>query len=254
MKNFIRYARYYDLLYRDKDYKEEVDYVDRLITRYSGRQNKTLLDIGCGTGNHDSGFVKKGYKVAGIDRSREMISIAKNRFSAENRLEFSIRDVSNFSLRKKFDIAVSLFHVMDYLPVNEVFLESLINIRKHLKKGGLFIFDFWYGPAVLAQRPVKKIKEVQDINIKIKRIATPKMHFDENTVDVDYRTVVLNKNNGLTKVVSERHKMRYFFLPELHFMLREAGFRIVKSLKWLSVKEGPTPKSWSGVIVAQRIK
>lgn len=252
MKNFVKYARYYDLLYRDKDYKKEADYVDSLIRRYSGKRNKTLLDVGCGTGGHAIWFAKKEYRVVGIDKSREMISTARERLSDDNRVEFKVLDASRFSLPRKFDIAVSLFHVMSYLTTNEAFVESLANIRSQLKKGGLFIFDFWYGPAVLAQRPARRIKEASDAFVAIRRVATPKINFNENTVDVDFRSEVLNKNNQSAQVIRERHKMRYFFLPELDFMLRNAGFKIVKSLKWLSLKEGLTPKSWSGVIIAKR--
>jgi len=32
---FADYARYYDLLYKDKDYEGEADYVDGLIRRFS---------------------------------------------------------------------------------------------------------------------------------------------------------------------------------------------------------------------------
>lgn len=252
MKNFVKYARYYDLFYRDKDYKKEADYVDSLIRRYSGKRNKTLLDVGCGTAGHAICFVKKGYRVVGIDKSREMISIAKKRFSEEKRAEFSVRDVSSFSSRKKFDIAVSLFHVMSYLTSNKGFMESLTNIRSQLKKGGLFIFDFWYGPAVLTQRPTKRIKEVSDEFAAIRRFATPKINIDQNTVDIDYKSVILNKNNRLNKVIREKHTMRYFFLPELYLMLGIAGFKVLKCLKWMSLKEGLSENSWSAVIIARK--
>jgi SAM-dependent methyltransferase len=251
MKNFVKYARYYDLLYRDKNYKKEVDYAHSLIRRYSRKRNKTLLDVGCGTGGHAVWLAKKGYKIVGIDRSPEMISIARDKLLDDNGVEFKVLDASKSSLRRKFDIAVSLFHVMSYLTTNEVFAKSL-KIHKQLKKGGLFIFDFWYGPAVLAQRPAKKIKSVYDAIVSVRRVAEPNINLNQNTVDIDYKSSVLSKDNRLVKVIRERHTLRYFFLPELDFMLRNAGFKIVSSLKWLSLKEGPTPKSWSAVIIAKR--
>lgn len=252
MKNFVKYAEYYDLFYQDKGYKKETGYVDSLIRRYCGKHNKTLLDVGCGTGGHAIWFVKKGYKVFGIDRSREMIALAKGKFSQDNRAEFSIQDACSFSSRRKFDIAVSLFHVMSYLTANEVFVESLVNIHNHLKKGGLFIFDFWHGPAVLTQRPEKRMKRASDEFTAIKRCASPKINLNQNTVDIDYTNTVTSKNNGLTKVIRERHTMRYFFLPELYLMLGIAGFKVVKILKWMSFKEGVSEGSWSGVVIARK--
>ncbi len=252
MKNFLKYARYYDLLYRDKDYAKETDYVDGLIKRYSGKRNKSLLDIGCGTGGHAFWFVKKGYRVAGIDRSREMISLARKRLAKDNHAEFSVQDAVNFSLKAKFDAAVALFHVMSYLTANEEFVKSLVNIRNQLKKGGLFIFDFWYGPSVLAQRPVKRRKVAGDAFAIVRRFATPKINFSQDTVDIDYKNAVLNKKSGLTKVFRERHTLRYFFLPELYLMLGTAGFRVIKCLQWMSFKKGLSEDSWSGVIIARK--
>lgn len=252
MNNFVKYARYYDLLYRDKDYKKETDYVDSLIKRYSRRSVKTLFDVGCGTGGHALWFAKKGYKIVGIDKSREMISIARKAALKEDRAEFKVSDVSNLSLHKKFDVAVSLFHVMSYLTTNEKFAESLKNINSQLKKGGLFIFDFWYGPAVLAQRPSKRIKDASDELAIIRRLAVPKININQDTVDVFYKNSILSKDNKLIKIVKERHSMRYFFLPELSLMLGLAGFKMVKCLKWMSFEEGVSEDSWSGVIVAKK--
>ena len=50
MKQFGNiYSQYYDLLYSDKDYAGEVDYIIKLIKENSN-EAKTLLDMGSGTG------------------------------------------------------------------------------------------------------------------------------------------------------------------------------------------------------------
>jgi len=252
MKNFAKYSQYYDLLYKDKDYKKEVDYLDSLIRHYTGKKRIKLLNIGCGTGNHDFWFTKKGYQVVGIDKSAKMIGIAKRKNLLEHHVEFYLAKAWQFNLSKRFDIAVSLFHVMSYLTVNEIFVKSLKNIYRHLKTKGVFIFDFWYGPAVLTQRPQIRRKRIIDGKLIINRLAVPRINFSDNTVDIKYKITVLDKGKGLSEVFNENHKMRYFFLPELEFMLKHTGFKILKSLKWQSSKEKLTQDSWSGVIIAQR--
>ena len=252
MNNFLEYARYYDLLYADKNYKVEADYVDSLIRRYSARSNKNLLDIGCGTGGHALWFVKKGYAVTGLDSSRAMVSIARKRFSGEKRLEFSVQDAASFDLGRKFDIAVSLFHVMSYLTSNATLIGSLKNIHRHLRDRGLFIFDFWYGPAVITQRPKIRIKNLRSKEFMIKRTATPRINFNNDSVDIHYSLSIKSKKNNSVRRISEQHKLRYFFLPELYLALGIAGFKVVKCLKWLSFKEEVSEKSWSALIIAKK--
>lgn len=252
MKNFIQYAQYYNILYKEKDYKKEVDYVDRLIRQYSAKHNKTLLDIGCGTGNHDLWFSKKGYKVVGIDKSSEMISIAKNQKLPKPRMQFYTANACSFALKRKFDIAISLFHVMSYLTTNEVVINSLRNIYKHLKKNGLFIFDFWYGPAVLTQKPSLIVKKLMENETFIKRTAIPKINFNDNIVDIHYQIEIKNRINNLKKAFTERHVMRYFFLPELYLMLEMTGFKALNCLEWMSLEKGASEDSWSGVIIAKK--
>ena len=60
MDAFGAYARYYDLLYRDKDYPAEARYLHELIQRHApGAQS--ILDLGCGTGAHAAEFAELGY-------------------------------------------------------------------------------------------------------------------------------------------------------------------------------------------------
>ncbi len=72
------YAEYYNLLYAEKKYEEEVNYIDSLIKLYTKKSpaKGMLLGIGCGTGKHASLFAKKSYScVIGIDISEKMINI-----------------------------------------------------------------------------------------------------------------------------------------------------------------------------------
>ncbi|OQY98985.1 MAG: hypothetical protein B6D35_10685 [Candidatus Brocadia sp. UTAMX2] len=162
---FGDYAKYYNLLYKDKDYQTEVHYIENLIKKYAKNKVETILDIGCGTGNHDVLFAKRGYEIYGIDTSEEMINIAKSRIHNLQNINFSVGNSESFTLDKKFDVVVSLFHVMSYQIKNESLYGSLKNAYHHLKADGLFIFDFWYGPAVLTDRPSVRLKELEDASI-----------------------------------------------------------------------------------------
>ena len=78
MKAFGGYARYYDLLYRDKDYLGETEFVERLIQRHSPGARR-ILELGCGTGIHAVMLAEKGYEVTGLDLSEGMLEVAAQR-------------------------------------------------------------------------------------------------------------------------------------------------------------------------------
>jgi SAM-dependent methyltransferase len=65
---FDAYTHYYDLLYQDKNYEAEVNYIDNLLTRH-GIAGCDVLEFGSGTGRHGRLLADKGYRVTGIERS-----------------------------------------------------------------------------------------------------------------------------------------------------------------------------------------
>lgn len=234
MMVFGNYAHYYNLLYRDKDYKGEVDYIQKLITQFSTNKVESILDFGCGTGTHAYLLSQQGYYFVGVDRSQDMIDTAKTRKTEKT--EFFVGDITTINLEKQFDVIVSLFHVISYITKNEDLELFFRNISKHLKTDGLLIFDCWYGPAVLTDRPATRIKRLEDEKIKVTRIAEPVMHPNENIVDVQYEVVIEKKITKKTDRIHETHPMRYLFKPEIEQLLERYGFKLLHCEEWMTGK------------------
>lgn len=253
MKNFNIYAQYYDLLYRDKDYEAEVKYVDKLISQFMVAAGRDILDLGCGTGKHDYYLSELGYRIDGVDLSDEMISLATNNFKGNSNLRFFQGNIKEWKSpeNKKYDVVISLFHVISYQKETNEVLNAFRSAFNHLKKGGLFIYDFWYGPGVLTDKPVVRIKRLENEKIKVQRISEPVQHFNENVVDVNFDVQILDKTSGNVQNFNEVHKMRYFFLPELTFYAMETGFSRPDYLEWLGYSPLNSP-SWYGVAIQRK--
>lgn len=246
------YSKYYDLLYRDKNYQEETEYIHRLIQKYR-TYAKEILELGCGTGRHAELLSEKGYFLYGIDRSEEMVQRAERRcVGREDKLTFDCADILSLQLGKKFDAVVSLFHVMSYQVTNEALRKAFETASKHLKLKGVFIFDFWYGPAVLTDKPSVRIKRIRDEDMEVVRIAEPTMQENENYVDVDYHIIIKDLKNGTIQEKHEQHPMRYLFLPEIRLYLEMCGFELVDAIEWLTDDKPLGLTSWNGVVIARK--
>jgi len=246
------YSKYYDLLNSGKNYSIESQYVLNLIKRNSNNAF-SILDLGCGTGIHDIFFANAGFEVHGTDISQEMLDIAESRIDDNlKNLSFSRSDIRAFNFKKKFDIVVSLFHVMSYQNSNSDLIKVFSNVSNHLKKDGVFIFDFWYGPAVLSDKPHERVKHVEDEQMKITRHADPEIHIESNIVDVNYNISIENKANGEIVKKFEKHSMRYFFDPELEQLASSFNLDVIEKYEWL-LETKPNFSSWNVVWVLKKI-
>jgi SAM-dependent methyltransferase len=252
---FDAYARYYDLLYDDKDYAAEAKYVATHIRKQlPGAKN--ILELGCGTGAHAAHLARLGFDVRGIDLSVTMLARADARkatLPAEEagRLSFAYGDVRTVRTGTTYDAVISLFHVMSYQTTNADLEAAFETAAAHLTTGGLFLFDFWYGPAVLTQKPEVRVKRLADGHIKVTRIAEPVMRVNENTVDVNYTVFIEENETGKVEQLRETHRMRYLFLPEVEKALKGCGFQLLRSHAWMT-DDPLSSEDWSGFVVALR--
>jgi len=249
MKVFDKYyAQYYNLLYKDKDYESESKYIISLIKKFYP-EARNILDLGCGTGRHAKLFSDAGFNVLGVDQSIYMLNEAINK--KDDRLDFIEGDIRFLKLDKKFDVVTALFHVLSYQNTNKDVENLFKTAYNHLNKDGLFIFDFWYGPAVITQRPEVRIKELENDNIKFIRVAKPIIDFSRNVVEVNYKIFVVDKNNKTFLEHEEIHPMRFFFDPELELFIENITFKLEGKFSWLKFDK-PSENDWSVVWVVRK--
>lgn len=252
MKVFKDYAYYYNLFYENKNYQEEALQIDDILKKY-GRNISTIINFGCGTGKHDIEFSRLGYQCTGIDMSPLMIDIAKENSEKENiNIDFYVEDIRDFNLQRQYDAVLSLFHVISYQNTNQDVIKAFQMARKVLNSGGIFLFDVWYGPGVLSDKPVVRIKEIENNGKRLVRIAKPVMHDKENVVEVNYEVFVLDKQSGKVETIDEIHNMRYFFRPEVECFLENTGFRLIENLDCKTLKE-TNYGSWTSYFIAEAI-
>ena len=99
---------------------------------------------------------------------------------------YEVADIRNYTTEKRFDAVISPFHVMSYQNENEDIKNAFLSARKILNKGGLFLFDTWYGPGVLTDPPAVRVKKGETEDFEILRVANPVIHANRNVVDVNY--------------------------------------------------------------------
>ena len=184
--------------------------------------------------------------------SQMMIDIARENTSGRENIDFSVADIRQYKTSAQYDAVISLFHVMSYQNTNEDILKAFRSARAALSTGGTFLFDVWYGPGVLSDKPTLRVKEIQDDQYRLIRIARPVMHDKTSVVDVCYEILVIDKRTGETKTISEVHSMRYFFRPELESYLEKAGFELIDNLDCATL-EATDYDSWTSYFVARAV-
>ena len=167
-------------------------------------------------------------------------------------LNFVSGDIRSFNTSTTFDVVLSLFHVLSYQNENADLLATFKTANRHLRKGGIFIFDCWYGPAVLNECPEVRVKRISDKSIEVLRIAELEIITNRNIVDVNYTISIKSLEDNSSHQFSEKHSIRYLFLPELQYMLSQTGFEIIAEEEWLT-KKPLSLKSWSATFVVRKL-
>lgn len=244
------YAAAYDSLYHDKDYPAECDLIENAFRLYGLGAVRRVLDLGCGTGGHSAVLADRGYQVAGVDRSPAMLERAAERGSSAR---FELGEIVGLDLHETFDSVLMMFAVLGYHVANVDVAGALATVRRHLRPGGLFMCDVWYGPAVLGEGPSERVKVTgNNSDSQIIRVAAGELDTRRHVCVVRYHLWRI-ESGRVAAEVREQHRMRYFFPLELELFLQNAGLELVKLGSFPNLEDEPSEATWNVGLVARAV-
>jgi ubiquinone/menaquinone biosynthesis C-methylase UbiE len=226
------FAQVYDACYADKDYAAEAQWIVDACTRIGGSAPRRLLDVACGTGRHAEMFGAAGIDVVGIDRSRDMLTIAGRRVPSARFVQGDMTTLPALVRAARVDAAVCLFDSLGYAGSPCRVSATLSGMARAVQPGGIVVVEVWNAGAIAAFEPHRE-----------RRLASGEVRVSRTAVDVSQRRAVVEwtlHRPGLLDC-HERHENRLFDADELRGLMEAAGLHGVRIHDGLGQIEAPDP-------------
>ena len=131
------HPRYYEIAFSFFDVSRQADLIEEFVRKHSRRKVRRILDVCCGPSLQLREFTRRGYEVAGLDRSRPMLRYLKAR---EPRVETLRGDMRRFRLRRKADLAVIMMGTLSFASEPE-YVSHLGSVAASLNRGALYLIE-----------------------------------------------------------------------------------------------------------------
>ncbi len=232
---FSESADLYDLIYSGlKDYGRETERIGELLRRVHPNA-RTVLDVGCGTGEHLRLLSERGYTVAGIDLSPRFVEIARAKVPAG---DFTCADMVSFDLGRRFDIILCLFSAFGYVRTPENAARALQRFAGHLADDGVVVLEPWFEPGVMEHGRVS-VQTAEAPGLHVCRMAFTSLNGRTSTLDLHY---LIGAGDGI-RHARERHELGLFTSAEMLGFFEGAG---------LAAELQPEGLTGRGLYVARR--
>ncbi len=233
MSGYSDFAYVYDeLMMCDVNYSARASYVLKLFKKY-GKTPSLLLDLACGTGSFSTLFSKKGIEVIGVDKSEEMLSVAREKAYDEGQnVLYLCQSAEQLDLFGTIDGAVCLMDSLNHITDKATLEKAISRVSLFMEKDGLFIFD--------VNTPYKH-KTVLGNNTFIKDCehiyCIWQNEFDEKTETTDICLDFFVEKDGLYERFSEEFCERAYDFEFLKALLSKYDFEVLAIFDDLTEKE-----------------
>lgn len=231
-------SKYYHILYKNRDHKEAVFFLDNIIKNIN-INNGRILDVACGKGRHAKYLNHLGFNVTGIDLSKNSIEFA-NKDSNEN-LKYFVHDMRSVFKKNHFDLVTNLFTSFGYFENQEDEQTTINAMSNNLKEGGLLLIDFMNVKKVISSLVTSESKEIDGIKFLIER------KYDEN--HIIKKIIIKDQDSDL----NFQEKVRALTLYDFDVMLKKANMKIVDLFGDYSLNEFNAIDSDRLIIVSRKL-
>ena len=250
-KIYHKFATVYDLMGADRHSLRMCDYTLELFKKFKIKP-QSGLELCCGTGSALKFFADHGYKMAGLDQSKQMLAEARKKVGKSVPLvqatlpQFRIPDATNSRRLRQFDFACSYYDSLNYLLKPEDLAATFVNLHKHLNPGGWFIFDM-NSPSALERIWGNNVWGAahEDLCWIFRHT------FDKANTLGTIRTTFFIRQGNLWRRFDETHIERGYSLKLLRKLLVDSGFS-VKAIYRCYTFDRATDKTNRICVVARR--
>ncbi len=174
-------ARWYDRIYRFKDYWAEAVQIREIVARHGRSGGRHLLDVACGTGMH-LGFLREWFQVAGLEHEPAMLAIARDRLPGVPLFQ---GDMVDFDLGQRFDAITCLFSSIGYVETAVNLRRAVAAMARHLAPGGVLIVESSFTPEKFIPGYITGLL-VDDPDLKIARLTHSRVEGDLAVICFEY--------------------------------------------------------------------
>lgn len=199
--------------------KAEVDFFVEALQCKPGAH---LLDIPCGNGRHCRELAGRGYKMTGIDLSREYIDSAR---AKDNAVEWICEDMRNLQKTAAYDGAFCYGNSFGYMEHDHT-KEFVAGISRALKPRARFLLQACCAESLLPRFREHEWWQLGDILF----LEDNRYSAERSCVETEFTFV----RNGKTETRSGRQYI--YTVAEIQRMLREAGLKTLSLMSGLDKK------------------
>lgn len=175
-----------------------------------------VLDCCCGVGRHDYILASNGFKVTGIDISKEQIKNAKRIHSHEN-VEYYVMDVRNIDLTSHdYDMSICMWTTYNYLSQDKDFVSFIKSNYKHQHKDSILVLDSKNILRLNNRRVYKRNNSIQN-GVEIELIVNK--YIINNIQNSQYLYFI--NDNGIKKFYFDDEFVRFYNLNEIKCLVKD---------------------------------
>lgn len=142
MPGYSAFARYYDQLTANINYRKRAAYFDEIIRKFKTTKENILLDLACGTGSISEEMAKLGYDVIGVDNSDEMLGMAiEKKFDSGSAIQYLCQDMRSIDMFGTIDVTICALDSINHLHTLKDVRRVFERVALFAEPQGLFIFD-----------------------------------------------------------------------------------------------------------------
>ena len=230
MESYTGFAKVYDELMDNVPYDEWSQYLAGLLTEY-GVKEGIVCELGCGTGNMTRRLKAAGYDMIGIDRSADMLEIAREKEGEDTGILYLCQDMRSFELFGTAAAIVSVCDSLNYITKKEELLSVFRLVNNYLDRDGVFIFDLnteYKFRDILGDSTITDNRENMSLIWENCYDSDTRIHEYDITIykkaDLEYSEEDVELPELYVRF-DEVHYRRAYSLEEIKALLKEAGLR-----------------------------